>query len=75
LKINFIFVNHYKPEDMKKEELQSEEHSKSVLNEPVAQYYSRINVPKRIYEDIRVSIEQADNGFLIPMEEVLARHK
>ena len=54
---------------MKKEELQSEEHSKSVLNEPVAQYYSRI------YEDIRVSIEQADNGFLIPMEEVLARHK
>lgn len=35
---------------MKKEELQSEEHSKSVLNEPVAQYYSRINVPKRIYE-------------------------
>lgn len=64
---------------MKKEELQSEEHSKSVLNEPVAQpvaqYYSRINVPKRIYEDIRVSIEQADNGFLIPMEEVLARHK
>ena len=52
---------------MKKEELQSEEHSKSVLNEPVAQYYSRINVPKRIYEDIRVSIEQADNGFLIPI--------
>lgn len=64
-----------KPKDMKKEELQREEYSKSVLNEPMAHYYSRINTPERIYEDIRVSIEQAYNGFLIPMEEVLARYK
>ncbi|WP_455638570.1 hypothetical protein [Parabacteroides sp.] len=60
---------------MKKEELYNEEHSKSVLNDPMAQYYTRINVPERVHEDIRIGIERADKGLLIPLEDVLARYK
>lgn len=75
LKINLIFVIYSKPRDMKKDDLLHEEQSRSQLNEPMAQYYSRLKVPVHIYKDIQVGIEQADKGLLIPMEDVLARYR
>ncbi len=74
LKINLIFVIYSKPGDMKKDDLLHEEQSSSQLNEPMAQYYSRLKVPVRVYKDIQAGIEQADKGLLIPMEDVLARY-
>lgn len=37
-------------------------------------YYTLICAPKRVREDLRISMEQADNGELIPMDDVLARY-
>lgn len=75
LKINLTFVIYSKLGFMKKEELQPNKDSGYILNEPMAQYYSRLKVPERVYEDIRIGIDQADKGLLIPMEDVLARYK
>lgn len=40
----------------------------------VEQYSDIINISKRVHEDLRISMEQADNGELIPMEDLLARY-
>lgn len=60
---------------MKTEEFLNNDYPKSVVREPMEPYYTPMSAPKRVHEDLRISMEQADNGELISMDDVLARYK
>lgn len=60
---------------MKTEEFLNNDYPKSVVMEPMEPYYTPMSAPKRVHEDLRISMEQADNGELISMDDVLARYK
>ncbi|RHR61759.1 hypothetical protein DWW90_03030 [Parabacteroides sp. AF17-28] len=59
------------------EYMKEEEHQEyNRLREPMVEYKAKQPLmPSYVYEDIKVGIEQADQGLLIPFEGVMSRYR